>query len=130
MILNNQANIFDGSYTYQVGSNKTSQKGVVEAKLKVAINGFGRIGRNFLRCWHGRKDSPLDVVVINDTGGVKQASHLLKYDSILSTFDADVKAVGDNAISIDGKVIQIVSNRNPSNLPWKLVSDPLHLRSF
>jgi glyceraldehyde-3-phosphate dehydrogenase (NADP+) (phosphorylating) len=42
-----------------------------EAKLKVAINGFGRIGRNFLRCWHGRENSPLDVVVINDSGGVK-----------------------------------------------------------
>jgi hypothetical protein len=42
-----------------------------EAKLKVAINGFGRIGRNFLRCWHGREDSPLDVVVVNDSGGVR-----------------------------------------------------------
>ncbi|KAJ6921153.1 hypothetical protein NC651_014665 [Populus alba x Populus x berolinensis] len=50
------------------------------AKLKVAINGFGRIGRNFLRCWHGRKDSPLDVIVVNDSGGVKNASHLLKYE--------------------------------------------------
>lgn len=96
-----------------------SKKGVVEAKIKVAINGFGRIGRNFLRCWHGRKDSPLDVVAINDTGGVKQASHLLKYDSTLGIFDADVKPVGDNAISVDGKVIKVVTNRNPANLPWK-----------
>ena len=46
------------------------------AKLKVAINGFGRIGRNFLRCWHGRKDSPLDVVVVNDSGGVKNVSNM------------------------------------------------------
>lgn len=45
------------------------------AKLKVAINGFGRIGRNFLRCWHGRKDSPLEVVVVNDSGGVKNVSY-------------------------------------------------------
>ncbi|GLT31322.1 hypothetical protein SLA2020_060650 [Shorea laevis] len=60
-------------------------------KLKVAINGFGRIGRNFLRCWHGQKDSPLDVVVVNDSGGVKNASHLLKYDSMLGTFKAEVK---------------------------------------
>ena len=44
------------------------------AKLKVAINGFGRIGRNFLRCWHGRQNSPLDVVVVNDSGGVKNVS--------------------------------------------------------
>jgi glyceraldehyde-3-phosphate dehydrogenase (NADP+) (phosphorylating) len=91
---------------------------VVEAKVKVAINGFGRIGRNFIRCWHGRKDSPLDVVVINDTGGVKQASHLLKYDSMLGIFDADVKIAGDDAISVDGKVIKVVSDRNPLNLPW------------
>ncbi|NP_001413420.1 glyceraldehyde-3-phosphate dehydrogenase A, chloroplastic [Spinacia oleracea] len=104
--------------TNAVGGKRSSQNGVVEAKLKVAINGFGRIGRNFLRCWHGRKDSPLDVVVINDTGGVKQASHLLKYDSILGTFDADVKTAGDSAISVDGKVIKVVSDRNPVNLPW------------
>jgi glyceraldehyde-3-phosphate dehydrogenase (NADP+) (phosphorylating) len=84
----------------------------------VAINGFGRIGRNFLRCWHGRDDSPLDIIAINDTGGVKQASHLLKYDSMLGIFDAEVKPVGDDAISVDGKVIKVVSNRNPTNLPW------------
>ena len=92
---------------------------MTEAKLKVAINGFGRIGRNFLRCWHGRKDSPFDVIAINDTGGVKQASHLLKYDSTLGIFDADVKPSGDAALSVDGKIIKIVSNRNPSLLPWK-----------
>ena len=45
-------------------------------------------GRNFLRCWHGRAESLLEVVAINDSGGVKQASHLVKYDSILGTFDA------------------------------------------
>jgi glyceraldehyde-3-phosphate dehydrogenase (NADP+) (phosphorylating) len=91
----------------------------VEAKIKVAINGFGRIGRNFIRCWHGRIDSPLEVVAINDTGGVKQAAHLLKYDSMLGTFDADVKAVGNDGISVDGKVIKVVSDRNPLNLPWR-----------
>ncbi|KAJ0803962.1 putative oxidoreductase [Helianthus annuus] len=55
---------------------------------------------------------------INDTGGVKQASHLLKYDSTLGIFDADVKPAGDNGISVDGKIIKVVSDRNPSNLPW------------
>ncbi|XP_050276003.1 glyceraldehyde-3-phosphate dehydrogenase A, chloroplastic [Quercus robur] len=105
--------------TSAVGGNGGYRRGVVEAKLKVAINGFGRIGRNFLRCWHGRKDSPLDVIAINDTGGVKQASHLLKYDSTLGIFDADVKPSGDKAISVDGKIIKVVSNRNPANLPWK-----------
>ncbi|MQL05371.1 hypothetical protein EI015_25110, partial [Escherichia coli] len=105
--------------TSAVGNNGGYRKSVVEAKLKVAINGFGRIGRNFLRCWHGRKDSPLDVIAINDTGGIKQASHLLKYDSTLGIFDADVKPVGDNGISVDGKIIKVVSDRNPVNLPWK-----------
>ncbi|XP_042472363.1 glyceraldehyde-3-phosphate dehydrogenase B, chloroplastic-like [Zingiber officinale] len=51
-------------------------KGVTVAKLKVAINGFGRIGRNFLRCWHGRKDSPLEVIVVNDSGRVKNVWHI------------------------------------------------------
>ncbi|KAL9689295.1 hypothetical protein QQ045_009679 [Rhodiola kirilowii] len=105
--------------TSAVGRSEGYRKGVTEAKLKVAINGFGRIGRNFLRCWHGRIDSPLDVIAINDSGGVKQASHLLKYDSTLGIFDADVKPSGDKAISVDGKIIQVVSDRNPANLPWK-----------
>lgn len=61
-------------------------------KIKVAINGFGRIGRQFLRCWEGRGEaSNLEVVAVNDSGGVKQASHLLKYDSTMGTFKADVK---------------------------------------
>ncbi|XP_024380628.1 glyceraldehyde-3-phosphate dehydrogenase A, chloroplastic isoform X1 [Physcomitrium patens] len=101
-----------------VAASSGASRAVTEAKIKVAINGFGRIGRNFIRCWHGRKDSPLDVVVINDTGGVKQASHLLKYDSMLGTFNADVKVEGNDAISVDGKVIKVVSDRNPLNLPW------------
>ncbi|XP_058090575.1 glyceraldehyde-3-phosphate dehydrogenase B, chloroplastic [Magnolia sinica] len=99
-----------------VGS--TPIKGETVAKLKVAINGFGRIGRNFLRCWHGRKDSPLDVIVVNDSGGVKNASHLLKYDSMLGTFKADVKVVNNETISVDGKPIKVVSNRDPLKLPW------------
>ena len=86
---------------------------------QVAINGFGRIGRNFLRCWIGRKTSNLEVVAVNDSGGVKQASHLLKYDSILGTFDADVKVVNDTSFSVDGKVITVVSARDPLQLPWK-----------
>ncbi|PNW88018.1 hypothetical protein CHLRE_01g010900v5 [Chlamydomonas reinhardtii] len=90
-----------------------------EKKIRVAINGFGRIGRNFLRCWHGRQNTLLDVVAINDSGGVKQASHLLKYDSTLGTFAADVKIVDDSHISVDGKQIKIVSSRDPLQLPWK-----------
>ena len=48
-------------------------------KIRIGINGFGRIGRNFLRCWHGRKDSPLDVVVVNDSGGVKNVRGAASY---------------------------------------------------
>jgi glyceraldehyde-3-phosphate dehydrogenase (NADP+) (phosphorylating) len=93
-------------------------KDVTCAKLKVAINGFGRIGRNFVRCLEGRKDAPCELVAINDSGGVKQASHLLKYDSMLGTFDADVKIVDDKTMSINGRPIKVVSNRNPLELPW------------
>ncbi|KAI8469598.1 MAG: hypothetical protein J3K34DRAFT_377621 [Monoraphidium minutum] len=89
-----------------------------EKKIRVAINGFGRIGRNFLRCWEGRSNSLLDVVAINDSGGVKQASHLLKYDSTLGKFDAEVKIVDDNTLSVNGKNIAIVSSRDPTKLPW------------
>ena len=72
-----------------------------------------------MRCWHGRgKDTLLDVVAINDSGGVKQASHLVKYDSVLGTFDADVQIIDDTHIGIDGKSIQIVSSRDPLQLPW------------
>ena len=59
------------------------------------------------------------MVAINDSGGVKQASHLIKYDSILGTFDAEVKIVDDTHMSIDGKSIEIVSSRDPLKLPWK-----------
>lgn len=64
--------------------------------------------------------SPLEVVAINDTGGVKQASHLVKYDSILGIFEAEVKPVGDDPISVDGKVIKVVSGRNPLTLPGRI----------
>ncbi|KAL2644021.1 hypothetical protein R1flu_011608 [Riccia fluitans] len=94
-------------------------KGETTAKLKVAINGFGRIGRNFLRCWHGRGDeSPLEVIAVNDSGGVKNAAHLLKYDSMLGTFKADVKIQDDTTLLVDGKPITVVSSRDPLKLPW------------
>nr|ACA35006.1 glyceraldehyde-3-phosphate dehydrogenase [Dunaliella salina] len=95
---------------------------VAQKKLRVAINGFGRIGRNFLRCWEGRQDSLLDVVCVNDSGGVKQASHLLKYDTTLGKFSADVKAVDEKTLSVNGKNIAVVSSRDPTQLPWKAMN--------
>jgi len=111
---------FQGRVAKQTITKAVGPKTVTDAKIKVAINGFGRIGRNFIRCWHGRgEDTLLDVVAINDSGGVKQASHLVKYDSVLGTFEADIAIVDDTHISVDGKVIEIVSNRDPLQLPWK-----------
>jgi hypothetical protein len=79
------------SLCMQTRCNAYKQETTAAKKLKVAINGFGRIGRQFLRCQHGRSESNLEIVCINDSGGPKQASHLLKYDSTFGTFDADVK---------------------------------------
>jgi len=90
-----------------------------DMKMKVAINGFGRIGRNFLRCLEGRENSDLEVVAVNDSGGVKQATHLLKYDSILGTFDADVQILDDTTFALNGKPIKVVSGRDPLQLPWE-----------
>ncbi|MBF2079817.1 MAG: type I glyceraldehyde-3-phosphate dehydrogenase [Synechococcales cyanobacterium T60_A2020_003] len=86
--------------------------------VRVAINGFGRIGRNFLRCWLGRTDSQLEVVAINDTSDPKTNAHLLRYDSMLGKLDADISA-DDSSITVNGKTIKCVSDRNPLNLPWK-----------
>jgi len=84
---------------------------------RVAINGFGRIGRNFLRCWLGRQNSQLEVVAINDTSDPKTNAHLLKYDSMLGKLDADISA-DDNTITANGHTIKCTSDRNPLNLPW------------
>lgn len=86
--------------------------------IRVAINGFGRIGRNFLRCWAGRKETNIEVVGLNDTSDPRTNAHLLKYDSMLGKFDADVSA-DDDTITVNGRRIKTVSDRNPDNLPWK-----------
>ena len=85
--------------------------------IRVAINGFGRIGRNFMRCWMGRENSQLEVVGVNDTSDPRTNAHLLKYDSMLGKFDADVSA-DENSLIVNGKTIKCVSDRNPLNLPW------------
>ena len=85
--------------------------------IRVAINGFGRIGRNFLRCWLGRENTNLEVVGINDTSDPRTNAHLLRYDSMLGILDADIEA-DDNSLTVNGKTIKCVSDRNPLNLPW------------
>ncbi|MDJ0846534.1 type I glyceraldehyde-3-phosphate dehydrogenase [Crocosphaera sp.] len=85
--------------------------------IRVAINGFGRIGRNFLRCWLGRENTQLEVVGINDTSDPRTNAHLLRYDSMLGILDAEIEA-DDNSLTVNGKTIKCVSDRNPLNLPW------------
>ncbi|MEC4982953.1 MAG: type I glyceraldehyde-3-phosphate dehydrogenase [Oscillatoria sp. PMC 1068.18] len=86
--------------------------------IRVAINGFGRIGRNFLRCWLTRDDSQLELIGINDTSDPSTNAHLLKYDSMLGTLDAEIEA-DENSLTVNGKTIKCVSDRNPLNLPWE-----------
>jgi len=84
--------------------------------IKVAINGFGRIGRLVLRA--GFKNKDLEFVAVNDITDAKTLAHLLKYDSVHGIMDADVKAT-ENSIMINGKEIKTYTVREPEMLPWK-----------
>ena len=82
---------------------------------KVAINGFGRIGRLAFRQMLHRSD--LNVVAINDLTNVETLAHLLKFDSIHCRFDGTVEVEAGN-LKINGNVVHISAERNPSDLPW------------
>jgi glyceraldehyde 3-phosphate dehydrogenase len=84
--------------------------------VKVGINGFGRIGRNIMRAAMG--DTSIDIVAVNDLTDAKTLAHLLKYDSILGNLDADIKAEKDR-ITVDGDEFQVLSVKDPAQLPWK-----------
>ncbi len=84
--------------------------------IKVAINGFGRIGRNVMRI--ASQSKVVDIVAINDLTDAHTLAHLFKYDSVHGTYAGNVSA-GDNHLDIDGKVITILSQRDPAQLPWK-----------
>ena len=84
--------------------------------MRVAINGFGRIGRAFLRASKGNNE--FTVVAINDLTDAKTLAHLLKYDSVHGIFKAEVKA-GDGSINVDGAEIKILAVTEPEKLPWK-----------
>ncbi len=83
---------------------------------KVAINGFGRIGRNVFRAAHGSSD--IEIVAINDLTDAATLAHLLKYDSVQGIFEATVEAA-ENEIIIDGKPVKIFKEKDPAALPWK-----------
>ena len=84
--------------------------------IKVGINGFGRIGRNFYRASY--QDPDIEIVAVNDLADAKTLAHLLKYDSVLGIQDADVQTL-ENAILVNGKETKVLSERDPANLPWK-----------
>src|ERR671919_2440523 len=86
------------------------------AKVKVGINGFGRIGRNLFRAAY-ESGAELDIVAVNDITDVATLAHLLKYDSILGRFPGEV-AEGDGAIVVDGNEIRVLAERDPAALPW------------
>jgi len=85
-------------------------------KIKVAINGFGRIGRAFLKIVWQRDD--IEIVAINDLGSIDSLSYLLRHDTVYRNWDHKVEAIGTDLI-IDGKVIKYISEKDTTKLPWK-----------
>jgi glyceraldehyde 3-phosphate dehydrogenase len=87
--------------------------------VKVGINGFGRIGRLVARAILEKNSKDLELVAVNDLTDAKSNAHLLKYDSVHGRFPGEVKVSGEDAISVDGKVIKVLAKADPSELPWK-----------
>ena len=85
--------------------------------VKVGINGFGRIGRNFWRAVAQQRAGQLEIVAVNDLTDTKTLAHLLKYDSVHGRLNAEVSA-GDGFITVDGQTIKVLSDRDPGALPW------------
>ena len=87
--------------------------------IRVGINGFGRIGRNFWRAMNATgSDRGIEIVAANDLGDIKTMAHLLKYDTVLGTLPEPVSVAGD-AIAVGDKSIKILSEREPELLPWR-----------
>lgn len=95
--------------------------------IRVGINGFGRIGRNFFRALTER-NSDIEVVAVNDLTDNKTLAHLLKYDSILGRFDADV-TFDEESITVDGKKIRVFEETDPAKLPWGEVGADIVIES-
>jgi glyceraldehyde 3-phosphate dehydrogenase len=88
------------------------------AKVRIGINGFGRIGRAFIRALHEDR-SAFDVVIVNDITDANQLAHLLKYDTVHGRFGGTVEVSGQDKLIIDGDPIQITRETDPAKLPWK-----------
>ncbi|MCU0311240.1 MAG: type I glyceraldehyde-3-phosphate dehydrogenase [Acidimicrobiales bacterium] len=84
--------------------------------IRVGVNGFGRIGRNFFRAVK-QSGADVEIVAANDLGKVAEMAHLLKYDSVMGRLDATVEAT-DEGIVVDGKLVKITAIRDPKELPW------------
>jgi len=84
--------------------------------VKVGINGFGRIGRNVFRAAHAA-GADIDFVAVNDLVDTQTMGHLLKYDSILGRFPGEVE-IGEDALTVDGKELKVLAERDPAALPW------------
>jgi glyceraldehyde 3-phosphate dehydrogenase len=84
--------------------------------IRVGINGFGRIGRNFFRAIRAQ-GADIELVAVNDLGSIDQMAHLLTYDSVMGSFKGEVKVV-DGGIEVDGKPITVLAERDPAKLPW------------
>jgi len=85
--------------------------------IKIGINGFGRIGRNFYRAV-AKQGADMEIVAVNDLGDTATMAHLLKYDSVLGNLENEIKAAEDG-IMIDGQLLKVLSERNPQDLPWR-----------
>src|SRR3954451_7590206 len=84
--------------------------------IRVGINGFGRIGRNFFRA-HLLRGGDFEIVAANDLGDAETMAYLLKHDSVLGTLDEDV-AAGENGITVGSHELRLLSERDPGSLPW------------
>src|SRR6186713_892169 len=84
--------------------------------IRVGINGFGRIGRNFFRAAK-KAGADIDFVAVNDLGSVDTMAHLLKYDSVLGRLPYEVQAA-DDGIKVDGDLLKVLAVRDPKELPW------------
>jgi glyceraldehyde 3-phosphate dehydrogenase len=96
--------------------------------VKVGINGFGRIGRNVLRAASMMGAKELEFVAVNDITDIKTLAHLLKYDSVHGRFRGTVEAAPDG-VRVDGRVIKVLSERDPAKLPWAALGVDLVLES-